>query len=208
MQWSVENIVITIYCVLTSPIYSIVSYLSSNECAAVKIVNYITQHIRALVRFLSDKNSTVPVPYRTFVVCIWYIMFPKLFLLGVQWLYIYTRVLMCVLFVTKIEYYCLTDYNHDNEFSVSYDFARISIPCDARLPTRIHNVGYIGWWVLFLCLLSVILAGLYTSDIVWLCKLLRLCVTHYNSIPIIILLCTLTSLSYGGQSKGSYFVSE
>lgn len=122
----------------------------------------------------------------------------------------FTQGYLCVycLFVTKIEYYCLTDYNHDNEFSVSYDFARISIPCDARLPTRIHNVGYIGWWVLFLCLLSVILAGLYTSDIVWLCKLLRLCVTHYNSIPIIILLCTLTSLSYGGQSKGSYFISE
>lgn len=110
MQWSVENIVITIYCVLTSPIYSIVSYLSSNEYAAVKIVNYITQHIRALVWFLSDKNSTVPVPYRTFVVCIWYIMFPKLFLLGVQWLYIYTRVLMCVLFVCNKDWVLLFNW--------------------------------------------------------------------------------------------------
>lgn len=78
--------------------------------AAVKIVNYITQHIRALVWFLSDKNSTVPVPYRTFVVCIWYIMFPKLFLLGVQWLYIYTRVLMCVLFVCNKDWVLLFNW--------------------------------------------------------------------------------------------------
>lgn len=51
---------------------------------------------------------------------------------------------MCVLFVIKIEYYCLIDYNYDNEFSVSYDFVRIFILCDARLLIRIYNVGYIG----------------------------------------------------------------
>lgn len=54
MQWSVENIVITIYCVLMSPIYSIVSYLSSNECAAVKIVYYYTTY---------QGFITIPLPF-------------------------------------------------------------------------------------------------------------------------------------------------
>lgn len=128
----------------------------------------ITQHIRALLRFLYRSCPLQNFRCLYFVKCSQFI-----FSRSTVTVHLHKGTYVCIvcLFVTEIEYYCLTAYYHDNEFIVSYDLGHISIPCDARLPTWIHNVGYIGWWVLFLCLLSVILAGLYTSDIVRLCKL-------------------------------------
>lgn len=128
----------------------------------------ITQHIRALLRFLYRSHPLQNFRCLYFVKCSQFI-----FSRSTVTVHLHKGTYVCIvcLFVTEIEYYCLTAYYHDNEFIVSYDLGHISIPCDARLPTWIHNVGYIGWWVLFLCLLSVILAGLYTSDIVRLCKL-------------------------------------